>query len=172
MVKSQAVQSSLDHLANVKNELVDRQLVLNGVFDEEIKRLESVRDEAAGKLGMVQTVEDALAARAGADEYSAKVRGAADKTMADAKLAMSAANAKMDSALTKETSVASREAQALALMEEYHAKADAYDADCAKRPAVGVLLCLDAVRGGGKEIRSCGQECVDVSVEDRIPWER
>jgi len=48
---------------------------------------------------------------------------------------LASANAKMDAALTKERSVADREAQALSVMADYQAKADDFDAECARREA-------------------------------------
>ena len=134
MIRVQA-QSNLDHLTHLENILLDRQLVLNGVFKEEVARLLKVQAAAEEKLGMVDTVAAAEKARKDAEAYATATRAAADKTAASAGAALASANAKMDAALTKEKSVVDRENQALSVMADYHAKADAFETDCAKREA-------------------------------------
>jgi len=148
MLKAQT-QSSLGHLTELEDRLLDRQLVLSGTFKEEVARLLAVQKEARETLGMVDTVKAADAYRADADKYAAATRAAADKVAADARGAMTAANAKMDAALTKEKTVASREEQALALMADYEKKAAGFDAACAKREAA--LASREAALGAAQE---------------------
>ncbi len=103
MFKASAqAQSSLDHLTHLEDVLLDRQLVLNGVFKDEIERLLKVQADAEEKLGMVQTVEDADTYRKSAEDYSANLKSQADGVMSSARTALADANAKMDKALSKE----------------------------------------------------------------------
>lgn len=134
MVKAQ-VASTLDDLTGIENRLLDRQLVLQGIFKAEIARLLEVQAAAQVTLGNVETVAQAAAARKDADKYAGDTRASADRNFAASKDALGAANAKMEAALAKEKTVASREASAQGLMEDYKAKEGAFDASCAKREA-------------------------------------
>ena len=134
MMRAQ-VQSNVDHLTEFQQLLLDRQLVLNGVFNEEIARIKSVQVEAETKLGMVDTVEKADQYRRDADAYSKKLRDQADNNLQAAQNALGQANKKMEDALSKEASVASRESVALSLKTEYEAKAKTFEQSCSVREA-------------------------------------
>ena len=43
MIKSQAAPTAVDYLLAMRNEISDRQLVLQGAFTDEIKRLTAIR---------------------------------------------------------------------------------------------------------------------------------
>ena len=142
-------QSTVDHLTGVEELLLDRQLVLNGVFKGEIERLKKVQADAEEALGMIDTVKAADQYRKDADAYGTATRGAADKAAATATGALAQANAKMDAALNKEKSVAKRESDAIAIMEDYDHRAKTFDADCAKREAA--LATREAALSAGQQ---------------------
>lgn len=134
MVKVQG-STDVDYLTTVLEQLTDRELILNGRFTQAIADFRAAQKEAETKLGMVDTVAKAERVRADADAYFAASRTKADALTTSAGDALAQANAKMDAALTKEKSVAKREAEALAIMEDYEQRAKTFDAACAKREA-------------------------------------
>lgn len=135
MLKSSAGTDYAGMLTNIRQEIADRQLVLSGIFDDKLEAIKA----AETSLREAQSIADTLAAaqrvKAEADAYAVATRGAADAKNASAADALARANDKMAAALEKEKNVDYKEEQALGLMADYHAKADSFDADCAKREA-------------------------------------
>ena len=69
--------SSLDHILKIKNEILDRQIVLKGEFKSELERLAKVQAEAEVALGSLKTVQQA-------DQYAEATKAKAGQVMKDA----------------------------------------------------------------------------------------
>lgn len=100
----QQVRTEVDGLLQAKNELLDREIALKGLFPKEIERMQKLKAECEQKLGMIATVEDAAKVKKEADAYAAKTVSEADGLKASA----SETNAK---ATKREAEVAKREQQ-------------------------------------------------------------
>lgn len=103
------IPTAVDPALGVKQEMVDRELVLRGTFDSEIKRLEKIKSEAEEKAGIVDTVQKAQAIRDEADAYAAKTRAEADAMMAEAGRRQASAESVMGQAMAREQKAQARE---------------------------------------------------------------
>ncbi len=104
------VPSSLDSLLGVKDELLDRELVLRGKFADEIARLEKARADAAEKLGMIETVEQAATVRREAEAAAERLRAETGFKYNEAAGVLASAVAKKKAADDQEARIAEREA--------------------------------------------------------------
>mgnify|MGYP001592820095 CR=1 FL=1 len=119
------VPSSLDGLLGVKDELLDRELVLRGKFTDEIARLEKARSDAEEKLGMIETVEAAAKVKADADFAAQTTRKEASEMIEHAERLRAAVDSKKRTVDDNEKSVAAREAKLDGIGRNLDAAADA-----------------------------------------------
>ena len=103
------VPSSLDSVLAVKEELLDRELVLKGKFKDEIARLERAKADAEEKLGMIETVERASAVLREAEESAQKIKEACAGFRAEAEDLLAAAKSKAQAVEAKDAQVSARE---------------------------------------------------------------
>lgn len=103
------VPSSLDDILNMKNDVIDRELVLKGKFEDEIKRLQQAKADAEEKIGTIATLEEAERVLKNADEAAAKSAAESEAVRAKADSIMVAALAREKSLDEKEQSIADRE---------------------------------------------------------------
>lgn len=122
------VATGLDHILNLRGEITDRQLVLEGKFDDEIKRLTNIRDEVSEKLGMVETVEEAARVKADAESYAKRLRADADGVKAAAEGVAAQAKAALSSAQESDKRALAREAEATRTSADFRQKSQELDA--------------------------------------------
>lgn len=104
------IPSALDAVLAVKEELLDRELILRGKFADEIARLEKARGDAEEKLGMIETVEQAAKIGADAELEAKRLLDEAGLAQGQAAEALASALLEQKALDEKERWVAAREA--------------------------------------------------------------
>lgn len=132
--------SNMDDLLAVKQEMVDRELVLKGAFEDEIKRLNAALDALSMRMGAIQSIEEANALRDRWDGIVAKGEADSAALVAKAQTVLDDANAKAGAIQEAQDGAMALSREAAAALEDYttrkaqlEAQYSAKDADLAKR---------------------------------------
>lgn len=135
--------SNMDDLLAVKQEMVDRELILRGVFEDEIKRLEAARDELTQRMGAIQSIEEANHFRDTWEATAAKGQIDSAALVAKAQTVLSEANSKAGAIKDAQDGAMALSREAASALEDYttrkaqlEAQYSAKDADLAKREAI------------------------------------
>jgi len=118
-----AVPTAVDDAVGVKQDVIDRELVLKGKFDAEIKRLTALKADAEETLSAVGGLKEAQKILAEADERAAKVNAEADRLLAEASAKLTAAKAREKTLAEREHAVSLRESSYAATVEATQARA-------------------------------------------------
>src|SRR3990167_45576 len=104
-----AVPTAVDDAVGVKQDVIDRELILKGKFDAEIKRLSALKADAEEKLSAVGGLAEAQKILAEADERAAKVNAEAERLLSEASSKLTAAKAREKAVGDREHAVSARE---------------------------------------------------------------
>src|SRR3990167_2037956 len=118
-----AVPTAVDDAVGVKQDVIDRELILKGKFDAEIKRLTALKADAEEKLSAVGGLAEAQKILSEADDRAAKVNAEADRLLAEASVKLTAAKAREKAVAERESAVSAREAAYAATVERTEARA-------------------------------------------------
>ena len=118
-----AVPTAVDDAVGVKQDVIDRELVLKGKFDAEIKRLTALKADAEETLSAVGGLKEAQKILAEADERAAKVNAEAERLLAEASAKLTAAKAREKTLAEREHAVSLRELSSAATLERTEARA-------------------------------------------------
>lgn len=124
------IPTDVDAALKANDDLLDRQLVLQGKFKDEIERLSKIKAEAEEAAGKVKTIERAQAIHTEAEAYSVKVRADADALLAEAGCREAQAQVRIEAVVAREIAataadkaIAAREAATTAERERLEAQA-------------------------------------------------
>ena len=103
------VPTAVDDAVGVKQDVIDRELVLKGKFDAEIKRLTALKTDAEEKLSAVGGLAEARKIIADADERAERINAEADRLLSEASVKLTAAKAREKGVTEREGAVSARE---------------------------------------------------------------
>ena len=132
------IASSLDHVLGVKNDMLDRALVLKGEFAAEIERLSELKAQAERASGVVKTLDEAAAVRSDAEAAALAMR-------AEAQSVRDKAQAEKADVEARAKAVAERERAAGIVEAGFVAREDALKAERAKLDAES-MAAMEKVR--------------------------
>jgi len=118
-----AVPTAVDDAVGVKQDVIDRELILKGKFDTEIKRLIALKLDAEEKLSAVGGLAEAQKILAEADDRAAKVNAEAERLLSEASNKLTAAKAREKTLSEREHAVTLRESSYAATVERTEARA-------------------------------------------------
>ncbi len=121
--------SNMDDLLAVKQEMVDRELVLRGAFEDEIKRLTEALDAMTQRMGAIKTLEEAENLRQTWQATAAKGQTEYEALVAKGKAIADDAQARADELVKAKTTAEELQQQAAAAAADYAAKKAALEAD-------------------------------------------